>query len=86
MRNVQYYPNRFPGILITVKNPHVTARAFASGKVVLLGAKSEKEAKDGMKVIGKMIKSASNVKSLSVTNFHIRNIVAHGSIGGRLNL
>ena len=52
-RNVQYHPARFPGVLIKVNEPHVTARVFASGKVVLLGAKSEGEARRGMKVICK---------------------------------
>ena len=52
-RNVLYHPTRFPGVLIKVNEPHVTARVFASGKVVLLGAKSEAEARRGMKVICK---------------------------------
>jgi transcription initiation factor TFIID TATA-box-binding protein len=63
-RNVQYHPARFPGILIKVSVPHVTARVFASGKVVLLGAKSKDEAFRGMKVICKMIVKVSGDKTL----------------------
>jgi transcription initiation factor TFIID TATA-box-binding protein len=63
-RNVQYHPARFPGILIKVSVPHVTARVFASGKVVLLGAKSKDEALIGMKVICKMIVKVSGDKTL----------------------
>jgi transcription initiation factor TFIID TATA-box-binding protein len=85
-RNAQYHPHRFPGILITIKEPHVTARIFASGKAVLLGAKSKEEALRGMKVICKMIVKVSADKSLSVNNFMIRNIVANGAIGGNLRL
>jgi transcription initiation factor TFIID TATA-box-binding protein len=85
-RNVQYHPARFPGILIKVSVPHVTARVFASGKVVLLGAKSKDEALSGMKVICKMIVKVSGDKSLSVNNFMVRNIVANGDIGGNLKL
>jgi transcription initiation factor TFIID TATA-box-binding protein len=85
-RNVQYHPARFPGILIKVSVPHVTARVFASGKIVLLGAKSKDEALTGMKVICKMIVKVSGDKSLSVNNFMVRNIVANGAIGGNLRL
>ena len=77
-RNVMYNPSRFPGILIKISVPHVTARVFASGKCVLLGAKSKEEALTGMKVICKMIKKVSGDKTLSVSNFMIRNIVANG--------
>ena len=85
-RNVQYHPARFPGILIKVSVPHVTARVFASGKVVLLGAKSKDEALAGMKVICRMIIKVSGDKFLSVNDFQVRNIVANGSIGGPLKL
>ncbi len=68
-RNVQYAPSRFPGILIKIAAPRVTARVFASGKCVLLGAKSRDEALTGMKVICKMIKKVSLDKTLEVSNF-----------------
>ncbi len=68
-RNVQYAPSRFPGILIKIAAPRVTARVFASGKCVLLGAKSREEALTGMKVICKMIKKVSLNKTLEVSNF-----------------
>lgn len=40
-RNVEYNPRRFPALIMRIRDPKSTALMFASGKVVVTGAKTE---------------------------------------------
>ena len=40
-RNVEYNPRRFPALIMRIREPKSTALIFASGKVVVTGAKTE---------------------------------------------
>ena len=40
-RNVEYRPRKFPAAIIRIREPRSTALVFASGKMVVCGAKSE---------------------------------------------
>jgi len=43
-RNVDYRPKRFPGLIFKLKRPRTSTLIFTTGKMVCMGARSEKEA------------------------------------------
>lgn len=44
-RNAEYNPKRFAAVIIRIRDPKTTALIFASGKMVVTGAKSEDDSK-----------------------------------------
>lgn len=51
MENVMYEPEQFPGIIYRLDKPKVVMLLFASGKTVITGARSEKEAQEAAEKI-----------------------------------
>ena len=52
--NKRYDPEKFPGIFLKVKK--CSALEFLSGKIVIIGASSEEDAKQRIKIIFKLLK------------------------------
>ena len=50
----RYDPEKFPGVFLKVKK--CSALVFSSGKIVIIGASSEEDAKQGIKIIFKLLK------------------------------
>ena len=46
-RNAEFNPKRFSGLIMRCKEPKCTGLVFQSGKIVVTGAKSEREAMTG---------------------------------------
>ena len=44
-RNAEYNPKRFAAVIMRIREPKTTALIFASGKMVVTGAKSEDDSK-----------------------------------------
>ncbi|CAN1180245.1 TATA-box-binding protein [Linum perenne] len=44
-RNAEYNPKRFSAVIMRIRDPKTTALIFASGKMVVTGAKSEHDSK-----------------------------------------
>ena len=44
-RNAEYNPNRFAAVIMRIREPKTTALVFASGKMVVTGAKSEDDSR-----------------------------------------
>lgn len=44
-RNAEYNPKRFAAVIMRIREPKTTALIFASGKMVVTGAKSEVDSK-----------------------------------------
>ncbi|CAI8501864.1 unnamed protein product [Hanseniaspora opuntiae] len=44
-RNAEYNPKRFAAVIMRIREPKTTALIFASGKMVVTGAKSEQDSK-----------------------------------------
>lgn len=42
-RNAEYNPKRFAAVIMRIRQPKTTALIFASGKMVVTGAKSEQD-------------------------------------------
>jgi len=79
IEDVEYDPERFPGVVYRIKNPRATALIFSSGKMVCTGAKSIKLAKEAVhKVVDRLRETGIDLP----TEFDIKveNIVASTQI------
>ncbi|BFZ65234.1 TATA-binding protein (TBP) [Saitoella coloradoensis] len=72
-RNAEYNPKRFAAVIMRIREPKTTALIFASGKMVVTGAKSEDDSKLASRKYARIIqKLGFNAK---FTDFKIQNIV-----------
>ncbi|CAI4219912.1 unnamed protein product [Parascedosporium putredinis] len=72
-RNAEYNPKRFAAVIMRIREPKTTALIFASGKMVVTGAKSEDDSKLASRKYARIIqKLGFNSK---FTDFKIQNIV-----------
>ena len=82
--NVEYNPERFPGLVMRIEKPHATALIFSNGKMVLTGLKKVIEANKVVKKIIKNIrKSGLDVRNPIITT---QNIVATGNLHANIDL
>ena len=73
-RNAEYNPKRFNAVVMRIREPRVTALIFATGKVVITGAKSEEDAYQAARIFEKTIIRVSqrdNGKQEEITEFKI---------------
>ena len=76
--DVEYNPERFPGLVMRINEPKSTFLIFSTGKMVITGLRRADEAGPGVKKIMKSIKKAG----IEVANpvITIQNIVASGDL------
>jgi transcription initiation factor TFIID TATA-box-binding protein len=79
-RNAEYNPKRFSAVVLRIREPKTTALVFASGKMVVTGAKSEDLAKLASRKYARIIQKCG-FKHVRFLDFKIQNIV--GSCGVR---
>ncbi len=85
LKNIEYEPEQFPGLVFHLDKPKTAALIFGSGKIVCTGAKSIDE-------VHKAIKAT--VQKIRETGIHVpenppvkvQNIVASGNLNAELNL
>jgi len=83
--DVEYRPERFPGLVFRLKRPKTATLIFSTGKMVCTGAKSEKESSSAiMKVVEELKKGGIVV--LSKPSVKVENIVASASLSGKVEL
>ena len=76
--DVEYNPERFPGLVMRITDPKATFLIFSTGKMVITGLRRADQASAGVKKIIKSIKSAGiNVSNPEIT---VQNIVASGDL------
>jgi len=76
--DAEYNPERFPGLVMRIKDPKATFLIFSTGKMVITGLRRADQASAGVKKIIKSIKSAGiNVSNPEIT---VQNIVASGDL------
>ncbi len=85
MPNVEFDPERFPGLVYRIKKPKTATLIFRTGKMVCTGAKSAKESRRAVHKIVKYLKEAG-IKITGKPEIIIQNIVASASLGAQLNL
>jgi len=82
--NVEYHPDRFPGLIMRIENPHATLLIFSSGKMVITGLKKTTDASlAAQQAVGKMQNIGFKIKNPKVT---IQNIVATSSLKMNVDL
>jgi len=82
--NVEYHPDRFPGLIMRLENPHATLLIFSSGKMVITGLKKTTDANLAtQQALEKMQNIGFKIKNPKVT---IQNIVATSSLNMNVDL
>eukprot|EP00158_Paraphelidium_tribonemae_P002362 Partr_v1_DN25304_c0_g1_i5_m21784 putative TATA box binding protein len=72
-RNAEYNPKRFAAVIMRIRDPKTTALIFASGKMVVTGAKSEDLSKLAARKYARIIQKLGFPAKF--TEFKIQNIV-----------
>ncbi len=76
--DTEYNPERFPGLIMRIKDPKSTFLIFSTGKMVITGLRRADEASAGVKKVVKYIRKAGiEVSNPEIT---IQNIVASGDL------
>ncbi len=83
---VSYIPEQFPGLVVKIKEPKTSALVFSSGKMVITGAKSSEMIEEAVDVLAHLLQTEAGVNIEKETSITVQNIVASGSVGGRINL
>jgi len=82
--NVEYHPDRFPGLIMRLENPHATLLIFSSGKMVITGLRKTTDANlAAQQAIEKMQNIGIKIKNPKIT---IQNIVATSSLNMNIDL
>ena len=83
--DVEYHPDRFPGLVFRLKTPKTATLIFTSGKMVCTGSKSEVLARKAVKTVVQDLRKGGIAvkKNATVT---IQNIVASINLGGKIHL
>ncbi|EGD76657.1 TATA box binding protein [Salpingoeca rosetta] len=83
-KNSEYNPKRYSAIIMRIKEPSATALIFSTGKVVIMGAKSEEAAHAAARQFAQNITKAGTRVSLREIKIH--NVVGRVDIGFKLHL
>ena len=82
--DVEYNPERFPGLVMRIEKPRATILIFSTGKMVVTGLRKASEAdKVVQKVIKNIRKAGIEVRNPKIT---IQNIVASGDLHTNVDL
>lgn len=73
-RNAEYNPKRFAAVIMRIREPKTTALIFASGKMVVTGAKQEEQCRQAARKYARIIQKLDFPAKF--TEFKIQNIVA----------
>ncbi|MCW4048540.1 MAG: TATA-box-binding protein [Candidatus Bathyarchaeota archaeon] len=80
-RNVEYRPNKFPGLVFRLKHPKTATLIFSTGKMVCTGAKSAKLARRAVRKVVRELKEAGFIIPGN-PDVVIQNMVASAHLGG----
>jgi len=81
----EYNPEQFPGLILKIDEPKASALLFSSGKIICTGTKSTREARKAIDAIVKKLEKI-NIHIKKKSDIKVQNMVASGSVGGKLNL
>jgi transcription initiation factor TFIID TATA-box-binding protein len=85
IKDADYKPKQFPGLVLRTKEPKAAALIFRSGKVVCTGSKSVEDARRAVKQIVKIVGSLG-IPVIDEPEVRVQNIVASADLGSDLNL
>lgn len=72
--NCEYNPEKFAGLIMSIKEPKTTALIFASGKMLCTGARSEEDSRKASRIYAKIIMRIGY--KVKFSEFKIENIMA----------
>lgn len=84
-QGVVYRPGHFSGLVYRLKKPKTVALIFGSGKMVCIGAKSERQARRAVMKVMEDLKQGG-IEIRRDPEIQIQNIVASGGLGGVVDL
>ena len=79
-RNVVYNPKRHPAAFVALARPRVTAIIWASGKMLLMGGRTEPDMRLANKKIAKMVQKYLEIK-VRLKKAKLTNMVAQSEVG-----
>ncbi len=81
----EYNPEQFPGLILRLHRPKISALIFRTGKMVCTGAKSEEELDKAVKYLVKLLNQrGANIRK--EPEVQIQNIVASGNLHAEVNI
>ena len=83
--DVEYHPDRFPGLVFRLKSPKTATLIFSSGKMVCTGAKSEEQARKAVNEVVKRLRRGG-IPVRNEAEIVIQNMVASVNLGGKIDL
>ena len=83
--DVEYHPDRFPGLVFRLKSPKTATLIFRTGKMVCTGAKSEEQARKAVQEVVRRLKKGG-IPIKNDAEIAIQNIVASVNLGGKIHL
>ena len=87
LREVEYEPEQFPGAVLKLKEPKVSMLLFKNGKIIVSGARCEKEIPTAVKKALKLVKEVQpEIKIRKKINYAIVNMVASTTLNRKLDL
>jgi len=81
----EWHPDQFPGLVFRLKSPKTATLIFRSGKMVCTGGKSEAMAIKAVRTVVKQLRKGK-IKIKKDAVITVQNIVASGSLGGKIHL
>ena len=81
----EYNPQRFPGLVYKLKKPKTSSLLFTSGRIICLGAKSERSAKSAIRRVVNELRT-HGIVIIGNPEVRIENIVATGDLKTTLDL
>ena len=82
--DVEYNPERFPGLIMRIKKPKATILVFSTGKMVVTGMRKASEAEPvAIKVLKNLRKAGFKLSNPKIT---IQNVVASGDLHVNVDL
>lgn len=80
----EYFPDNFPGLVYRMKEPRASFLIFSSGKSTCTGTASEKDAKEAINNMSKLLKKMGI--AVKVPKIVIQNIVASTKLNTRFDI
>ena len=81
----EYNPEQFPGLILRLQRPRVSALIFRTGKMVCTGAKSEEELRRAVRTIVRLLSEHGSEVSFN-PEIQIQNIVASGNLHAEVDI
>jgi transcription initiation factor TFIID TATA-box-binding protein len=81
----EYNPDQFPGLILRLIKPRVSALIFRTGKIVCTGAKNEEDLKNAVRALAQLLKE-HGADVPPEPEVQVQNIVASGNLHAEVDL